>query len=241
MLDRHNITITFFDYLCLQQSIPSRYKKIIRLYDPKTDENEGFLVKNIITKTKVLRYTYAKLIKKLPYEIKAKTKWINSFRREIEIMDWKKIFTLPKLTTLDSQTRIFQYKIIHRILPTNTLLHIYKIKDDPSCEKCPNVPDDIEHALHRCPAVLELWYSLADWLLPEIDLYPYINSENIIFGIYTENKLLHNTIILAIKRYIYINKCKNTAMTNIGAKVYLKHVRLLETNTKSQKNQKLQL
>ena len=100
MLDRHNITITFFDYLFLQQSIPSRYKEIIRLYDPKTDENEGFLVKNIITKTKVLRYTYAKLIKKLPYEIKAKTKWINSFGREIEIMDWKKIFTQPKLTTL---------------------------------------------------------------------------------------------------------------------------------------------
>ena len=59
------------------------------------------------------------------FHMKLKQKWINSFRREIEIMDWKKIFTLPKLTTLDSQTRIFQYKIIHRILPTNTLLHIY--------------------------------------------------------------------------------------------------------------------
>ena len=71
MLDQHNITITYFDYLCLQQSIPPRYKEIIKLYGPNTDENEGVLVKNIVTKTKVLRYTYAKIIKKLQYEIKA--------------------------------------------------------------------------------------------------------------------------------------------------------------------------
>ena len=32
----------------------------------------------------------------------------------------------------------------------------------------------------------------------------------------------------------YINKFKNTAITTIGAKLYLKHIMLLETNTKSQ-------
>ena len=36
-------------------------------------------------------------------------------------------------------------------------------------------------------------------------------------------------------QFNYINKCKNAVITNIGAKVVLKHVRLLETNTKSQK------
>ena len=175
------------------------------------------------------------LLRNFHMKLKPKLNGLIILEGRLKLWIGKKIFTLPKLTTLDSQTIIFQYKIIQRIPPTKILAtYIYKIKDDPSCEKCPNVPDDIEHALHRCPAVFELWYSLADWLLPEIDLYPYINSENIILGIYTENKLLHNTIILAIKRYIYINKCKNTAMTNIGAKVYLKHVRLLETNTKSQ-------
>ena len=211
------------------------YKKQIQQYNQNVDQNYGILVKDICSKKKVLKSTYTAIIKKIPYEIKAKIKWTDSFKKQFENNEWHNIFTLPKKTTLDSQTRIFQYKILHKILPTNKLLYIYNIKDDPSCDKCPNTIVDLEHSLHLCPVVLELWYTIAEWLSPEIDMFQYINSENIILGIYTENKLLYNTIILAIKRYIYLNKCNNTLITMIGAKFYLRNIMLLETNTQSEK------
>ncbi len=115
-------------------------------------------------------------------------------------------------------------------IPTNNLLHIYNIQDNPYCDQCPNSTDTLEHALHLCPRIIELWYDIADLLSPEIDLFQYINSENVILGIYEENKPLENTIILAIKRYIYISKCKQKPNTLIEAMCFLKHIMTLEIN-----------
>ena len=110
--------------MCLMQSIPLKYKNIIQKCNSTTIKQFPQLVFNLCSKTKALRYIYTKIIQKLPYEIKSKPKWEQAFRTNIEYTDWNKIYTIPKKTTIDSQTRIFQYKILHQILPTNDLLHI---------------------------------------------------------------------------------------------------------------------
>ena len=120
----------------------------------------------------------------------------------------KNIFTLPNKVTQHKQIQICQYKIIHRILPTNDLLLTYNIRDNPHCDYCPNYIDKIEHSIHLCPNTFKLWYDIAPWFLPEIYLYPYINTQNIMLGILDRNKNLENILILAIKRYIYVCKCK---------------------------------
>ena len=183
----HNINISAFGHMCLMQSIPLKYKNIIQKCNSTTIKQFPQLVFNLCSKTKALRYIYTKIIQKLPYEIKSKPKWEQAFRTNIEYTDWNKFFTLPKKTTIDSQTRIFQYKILHRILPTNDLLHRYNLRDNPMCEQCPVTIDTLEHTFHLCPRIKQVWYDMADWLFPEIDLFQYINSENIIVGIYKEN------------------------------------------------------
>ena len=117
----------------------------------------------------------------------------------IESNEVKNIFTLPN--------KITPYKQI-LVLPTNDLLHKYKIRHNPYCDYCLNYMDTIEHSLHLCPNTLKLWYDVAAWLLPEIDLYPYINTQNIMLGILDRNKNLENTLILGNKGYIYVCKCK---------------------------------
>ncbi len=157
------------------------------------------------------------------------------FGKKIVASEWKDIFTLSKKTTLDSQTRIFQFKTLHRILPTNSLLYKYQIRNDPWCDHCQNVIETLEHTFHLCPSILELWYNIAEWVSPEIDLFQYINSENIILGVYKENKFLENTLILAIKRYIYINKCKQNPISDAGAKMYINYIMGLETRVRSER------
>ena len=235
--DLHNINISAFDHMCLIQSIPPRHKNIIINMincNSHFDNGNTNLVRKICSKQKLLRYTYLAMIRKLPFEIKAIPKWEYLFSTRIEQLKWQNIFTLPKQITIDSQTRIFQYKIIHRILPTNSLLHKYKLKTDPFCDLCHNIIDTLEHTFHLCPRILQLWYDIATWLFPEIDLFQYINSENIILGVYTEKLILENTLILSIKRYIYINKCKETQITLIGIKLFLRHIMILETSIKNE-------
>ena len=139
----------------------------------------GALVSTLCDKKKICRFVYKEIIGHLPFEIKSKCKWENIIRQTIESNEMKNIFTLPNKITQHKQIQIFQYKIIHRILPTNDLLHKYKIRDNPYCDYCPNSIDKIEHSLYICPNTLKLWYDVAAWLLPEIDLYPYINTQNI--------------------------------------------------------------
>jgi len=165
----------------------------------------------------------------LPFHINSKLKWEN-ITGKINI-NWKHVFTLTNKTTLDATLRTFQYKILHRVLPGNKLLFIYNIKNEPWCDHCNNVEETLEHLFHLCPIKLELWYRMAEWLSPEIDLYPYINTENIILGIYKEKKDLENSIILLTKRYIYTQKCNNEPINIIGLQNYIRYHAHLEINS----------
>ena len=54
-----------------------------------------------------------------------------------EVSNWKETYTLPrKITTHDSYSRIFQYKILNNILYLNKHLHQFKIVSTPLCSLC---------------------------------------------------------------------------------------------------------
>jgi hypothetical protein len=234
--EAYNVNMTYFDHLCLIQSVPKQIKNIITLRHTQTIIGKyGKIVLDICERKKPCRYAYTKIIINLKFNISAKPKWEYSIMQQIQESDWHNIFTLPSKITPDAQLRIFQYKILHRTLPSNKLLHIYRIRTDPWCDKCVNTIETLEHVFHMCPVILRLWYDVADWLFPELDLYQYINTEYILLGIYKEKKNLENIILLLVKRYIYNNKCHNEELTTNGLKRYLKQTAHLECNSISTK------
>jgi hypothetical protein len=54
----------------------------------------------------------------------------------------------------------FQYRIIHRILGTNTFLYKIKVKDCNLCTFYKEEPETIEHLLWGCHKVSDLWHEL---------------------------------------------------------------------------------
>ena len=232
--DKYDLHISQFDFLCLMQSIPTLYKNTIKRCTPNLQQTSfGKWVNDVCVSKKTCNYTYKNIIKMLPYDIKCKPKWEGLFSKTIESKEWSKIFLLPQKTSLDSQTRTFQYKVIHRILPTNTLLHIYNIRNDPFCDKCHEEAETLEHLFHLCPTKLSMWYAIANWMFPNVDLFQYINSEHILLGIYDQNKDLENSIIMAVKRYFFRCKYSGQEVHLLGIKRYLKHIRTLEINIQS--------
>ena len=243
IITSHNIVVSQFDFMCLSSSIPLHVKDQIKKYqEPTVTHNQGELVWEICSQLKPTRYSYKKLIKKLSFDIKAKAKWENVVGRQIIDTEWHKIFTLPGKISLNTPLRIFQYKIIHQILPTNKLLHIYRLRDNPWCDLCPNVIENLEHLFHLCPQILNLWHSIAVWLAPELDLFRFINTENILLGTTEQTNVLENSIILNIKKYIYNIKCREAQLNIIGVQMYIRHVMILETNIKNEqrKNSNIQ-
>ena len=52
---------------------------------------------------------------------------------------------------------------IRRIF-TNELLYCMKIVDSPECPLHNNIPETIEHALHKCQKIHTLWRQVEVWL-----------------------------------------------------------------------------
>ena len=75
-------------------------------------------------------------------------------------LDWKSIYLLPRKVTLDSHTRIFQYKILNNILYLNEKLFKFGISSSSLCSFCNTSDETPEHLFSLCTHTLTLWSQL---------------------------------------------------------------------------------
>ena len=51
-------------------------------------------------------------------------------------LDWKSIYMLTRLVTIDSRLRVFQYKLLNNALYLNQMLFTFGKADSPLCSFC---------------------------------------------------------------------------------------------------------
>ena len=132
-------------------------------------------------------------------------KWSNLFPD----ISWKLIFKKCNQTTKDTQLLWFQFRVLHRILPTERYLHICKIKDSPNCKRC-GEEETISHLLYNCEFAQRFWVSLGNALRINCHNCARLSFslELVIFG--SKNNFITDKgfdfILLFAKFYVY--KCK---------------------------------
>ena len=67
-----------------------------------------------------------------------------------ENFDWKKIYILPRVVTINSFQRNFQYKILHNILYLNKILFTFGKTKAPLCSFCHSYDETIKHIFLEC-------------------------------------------------------------------------------------------
>ena len=142
-------------------------------------------------------------------------KWRNRFPGHD--INWENVFTdTYKLN--DAYLRWFEMKILHRILPTQKLLHNMGLVASPICDFCENEVETILHLMWECPFTRLFWNRLSGWISSrcpkhaelELDIFSIMFLE-----IETMDPILHLIIALA-KNYIF--KCKtNRSVPNLRA------------------------
>ena len=81
-------------------------------------------------------------------KILANSKWPQIYLiKNIELSDfnWKKIYLLPRNTTLETKARMFQYKILHNTLYVNKMLFKFGKVISPRCSFCKLHDETIMH------------------------------------------------------------------------------------------------
>ena len=121
-------------------------------------------------------------------------------------LEWGEIYRIPFKVAIDSRSREFQYKILHRYLATNKFLHKIGLVPSSMCTFCKKESESIEHLLLKCDS---FWRELIKWLNTMEIKIEALSDVDKMFGLWNRQVdfyLLNHLLILA-KQHIY--SCRN--------------------------------
>ncbi len=212
--EKFNINLNFLDYQNLIYSIPKPWRQEIRRMDDSVEATDNTCLSKLLQAFKPSNWAYGRLIKRLPYRDKYKGKWENIFETEITQGEWEEIHVRAHQCTIETKARMFQYKVIHRFIATNSYLKKVKIKDSDLCDHCGSAAEDILHLFWECDYAHTIWLQLKTWLLPVYDISELLTAKNVVFGVQTTSHTrLINHLFLITKWHMYSSKYQNCKPT----------------------------
>ena len=160
---------------------------------------------HLIVKAKL--YPMDKLTSKMLYSIllNSKVRTPSSQRTiltllGVDSLPWNKIYTLPWTISIDSYSRIFQYKCLHNILYLNKSLFRMGISDTPLCSYCQQYDETFQHLFTECIFSKKLWSDIKTLFSTSIDV-PDLTLRRALFGFLDPNNdnFALNNILLIFK------------------------------------------
>ena len=152
---------------------------------------------------------------------KSQLKWKSKLVGEINFEEY---YILIDSYLKDVTLRAFQFKLIHRILPTNKLLFKMKISHYSLCTFCEYHQETLEHLFWECMIIKNLWFRIQDtFRLKEKFANFNFDLKTIMLG-YTEDvehKMGINIFLILIKYHIYMVKLKGQQPSIVGIKNYV--------------------
>ena len=91
----------------------------------------------------------------------AQKKYVEFF--ENDDLSWKEIYSIPYQAALDTKSREFQYKLLHRYLATNDFLNKIGIFSSPRCSMYDEADESLEHLFQSCQIAQSFWAEVIKW------------------------------------------------------------------------------
>ena len=192
-------------YYGIIDSIPNKWKSIIKkTFGLNGNSNTTSINPTLLT----CKLAYSMLLSKVAHSPqKAKNKWHKELHLFNE-MDWRNILSFPFKCTIEEKLRNFQFKLLHRILPTNVVLLKMSKVQSSYCSFCNAEPETLLHLFCDCKITQQFLSSLKHWLRKR-NLVLSIQPHHIILGQnYNVIDITLEFINLMAKYYIYCCKIK---------------------------------
>ena len=153
-LNKYKVKTHFLQYHALVGAIPNKWKKTVK-HQSNNDETSDFNTRHKFLQKLSTKTAYNILISMQIEPPTAQSKILNSDNVAKENLPL--YYSMPFVVTTETKLSICQYKIIHDVLPTNSLLFKMKITDR-KCPLCQDQIPDIRHMFVKCPFVNTFWY-----------------------------------------------------------------------------------
>ena len=142
--------------------------------------------------------------------------WGNEVNIPISDDLWPNTYKLPFAIGYDSWAKMFQFKILHRILPKNKKLVQWGIKDCKKCDYCDMGDESMVHLFCKCNVAGGIWEEVVNWFNSFGYNKRYLTDQQILF-VDASTDPIFNMIILITKFAIFKNKniCKPVSLGQI--------------------------
>jgi exonuclease III len=180
--NKFNIKATFLDVYRLHKAIPIQWLEQIK--NKVTYIGAGpsipLAIHSVYIAPKGCKYFYSLFHKKVDLaHVGSKDKWVRDLDIHIDNEEWKHFYMLPFRSSIDTNLRYFQYRILQRILTTNRFLFIIKVVDHDRCSFCNVASETLVHMFVECNIVSDVWNQLHAWLVKN----GYTNYNPLLIGI----------------------------------------------------------
>ena len=146
-------------------------------------------------------------------------------RQGVDSSKLSAIYMLPFKIAKETKLSIFQYRIIHNILPHGALLHKMKIVNSPLCIHCDSL-ETLSHMLVNCIVIQKFWVQVISWRKNHSGECLQIDDFSVMYGYKPEDPKMHilNYYILLGKRHI---SCQGS---NLNPQALITFLNLLKTS-----------
>jgi hypothetical protein len=144
-ISTYNIRIQPIKYFGLISALRHHYNTNFLGKEPSSTDTPDTFSETFIKNDKANRVVYQKLLSfKSTVPFKSQEKWNDSIKSDEKCSaDWTSVYCLAARCTKSTKLVNFQFRFLHRILPTNLFLTKIDIKQDPNCSFCTNHPENL--------------------------------------------------------------------------------------------------
>ena len=160
-------------------------------------------------------------------------KWEKDLQCEVTPEELQRTIVNTKSSTPIVKYQSFQYRLVHRAIPTNIQLKHWRKSETDLCSFCEINRESIPHLLVRCPVVQPVWEAVKEMCtqmthtpLPVEEIKEH--AKTLILNDLEQPS--HRSIAMSAKQYIYRQRClkkrisktefKSIVHTNINAEKY---------------------
>ena len=227
---KHPGVLQWLEYYSIVDALPKDWITLIDAKQRTTDKHEHRYT-NLVKLKKVTAKVYKELILIPNVMNGAVNRWNKPLEESISREEIVSSLQWATSLTISTKLRDYQFRLMHKILPTNKELYRWKIVDSNICNFCAEV-DSIEHTMFKCNAVNRLWCALP-MLIEELtgthSNEIVINFHNVLLNkIHSGSKHVANFICLIVKQSIYRFKCQNKTLTLCKIKYEIQTTEMIE-------------
>ena len=227
--DRYKIKPPFLSFLGVISAIKLLWNKTKQERPTEDSHYNNFRLK-FLQASKSTRVVYQKLVEKRRKKPqRSQMKWsMDCMFEQNEPVDWVAIYKKPFERTKISKLLVFQFKLFHRRLATNTFLEKINLIDNNLCSFCQREKETLIHLFWNCAVTSSFWQDFKNWLLKENPLLLFDLSPSLVIGLKPQplkNKY-HYFSFLVTRFYIWTCRIRGQCPKIEGFPPFLSHYNL---------------